>query len=769
MVTHSGKSRLKAILIIDIIIVAVAAGAFLTLQSQGLISFGPKPAAFEVTDLTIEPAEAEVGEPITITFNVTNTGETAGNYTANLTINTEPVENTTMTLIGGESNQTAFTVIQTAAGDYTVEVGNVNGTFTVKQPPPDSSSIVLSGLKIKPYEVTVGETVTITATAKNPTSEPDIVNVKLKVNDLLADSQIVELGGGETATIEFTYTTETEGVNRAKLNLLAGGFTAVPPGMHTLSIGSYPKVGIEFTLDGETHKTPYSEILSEGTYSIKVPASAPEGKNLFSFIKWNDGVTTTSRSVTLTERTSLSADFSGGISCPSLYIWNGTMYIHVAEVSNAGWLGYIGYVNDEGSVIFVGGNPWSCVKLDNTQFPIRNGSYYDILLSQKWDEIFYLDQVYLLVADHSADVTVYPPMIRYMNPGFTDTVYTVGKTLSTPVSAYNENGENVLPQISKLDSIFTPGINGLESSPSWENLAWNRLTIDLGDLSGAPQIKLIMNGMVDWGPAELYYQWIDSILAKSVPNGTEVTPPPYLEVKDANGNWVRVPEDMQIPIPADYIPLTFAADLTGIFLTDDYTIRINNFWNVTYDYIAIDTTPQKDIVLQKIDPTATFQPAFTNDLSAASGNFTRYGDVTQLLIDDDDMFVTGMQGDDIYLQFAAADISPLAEGMERDFFLVAACWFKDPLGNWGYGFNFTVNPLPFQAMSGFPYLPPESYPYDEAHLSYLQEYNTRFRAERSPEPNVRSLLSPLAVWAIAVAVTVAATDVGVLFYFKRRR
>jgi len=28
-------------------------------------------------------------------------------------------------------------------------------------------------------------------------------------------------------------------------------------------------------------------------------------------------------------------------------------------------------------------------------------------------------------------------------------------------------------------------------------------------------------------------------------------------------------------------------------------------------------------------------------------------------------------------------------------------------------------------MSGFPYLPSESYPYDDAHLAYLEQYNTR--------------------------------------------
>jgi len=63
--------------------------------------------------------------------------------------------------------------------------------------------------------------------------------------------------------------------------------------------------------------------------------------------------------------------------------------------------------------------------------------------------------------------------------------------------------------------------------------------------------------------------------------------------------------------------------------------------------------------------------------------------------------------------------------LERDYFMFVACWFKDAPGNWGYGFDFTVDPLPFRNMSGFPYPSTESYPSDEDHASYLREYNTR--------------------------------------------
>ncbi len=62
----------------------------------------------------------------------------------------------------------------------------------------------------------------------------------------------------------------------------------------------------------------------------------------------------------------------------------------------------------------------------------------------------------------------------------------------------------------------------------------------------------------------------------------------------------------QIPLPSDYNARTFTVDLTGLFPADvsDYQVRFTNFWNVTYDYIGIDTTPQQNITIQKLTPTS---------------------------------------------------------------------------------------------------------------------------------------------------------------------
>jgi hypothetical protein len=737
MVSHKAVAKLKAILIIDLLIVAVAAGAYFYLQNRGLIATALKPAEFTVTDLAINPSEAEEGEPILISVNVTNIGDIEGIYLANLTINNALRDNQTISLAGNKTSTIVeFTVVEETVGNYTVEIGGLNGSFSIKPAPPTSSNIQLSNLLSTPYEGWVNQTISITVTADNPGNETDSLSVKLTIDDSPVETKKIELAPGATTTVTFAYNATTEGKHTVKVNSLAGTFQIVPTGYHTLIVnrsggGSTP---LPFTLNGVSHNTPYSELLPVGEYTLSVPSPFTTSTAVFEFDHWSDLVTSTTRTINLQDRMIIVATYtliSGYASCPSLYVWNGTGYYYVTEVSNAGWLGYMNYIKGNGDIVFGGGNPWDYVKLDTTQIAPKNG-YYDVVLSQQWDEIFYLDAAYMIVVDHPVGTDVYTTMTNYVNQAFNGQIYTVSKnSLLTPISGTNEKGEDVLFQISKKDGIFTPGNNGLLSS-SWNNITLNQLTLNLGKLSGAQQIKLVINGMIDWGTPEQYYDWIEKFKAASaeglVSNGTQIYPAPYMEVKDASGQWVRVPEDKQMPTPSDYSPRTFVVDLTGLFPKDgsDYQIRITNFFNVTFDYIGIDTTPQDNIAVQRINPLATLQPIeFGITASTVSGSFTRYGDVTPLVLAADDMYVIGMQGDQVFLQFSTSSLQPLADGMERDYFLFVACWFKDPPGNWGYGFDFTVDPLPFLDMSGFPYLATESYPYDASHLQYLQEYNTR--------------------------------------------
>jgi len=733
----------------------------------------PKPAEFQLTNLIIDPQVTDQSTPVTISIKVTNVGETTGSYPMDLKINNAVKESKTVQLAGGETTTVTFTVTEANKGTYAVAIGSLTGEFTVQGP----STIKMSDLFVKPYEVWVGESVKVVATATNQGADASSVSVKFSVDDVVVETRAVTLAGGASVKVEFTAKATAEGSHSVEVNNLDyGGFKVVKTGYHTLSVSSSPKVGADFTLNGVPHKTFYSELLPVGTYTVAVPATDPTGQ--FTFQSWDIGSTSPSITVNLQSQITVTASFTGGTSCPSLFVWNGTSYNYVQEISNHGWLGYTRYVNEDGSLEYWRNNPWDYIPLNKNQLQSTNGSY-NINLGQLWDEIFFVDTAYMMVVDHPSDQNVYSTMVeQYIDPNYMGQIYTVSKNPLEPVSAFNEivnvvNGTvydsnekvDALSQISKTDGVFTTGFNG-KYSQAWNNQTWNRLTLNLGNLTGASQIKLVVRALVDWGPADSYTLWMDKFYGTQVPNHTEPTPTPFMEVKAANGNWVRVPESRQFPLPPDTLARTYVVDLTGLFSTNDYSLRISNFWNVTFDYIGVDTTAQQNVTIQKINPQANLYQEFVSP-ATSSGNFTRYGNVTELLLNEDDEFVVGRQGDTISLQFPTDNLAPMLEGMERDYFFFVACWFKVEYANYGFGpgFGFTVDPLPFHNMSGFPYpLDKESYSFN-AHLRYLQEDNTRvINPPSQPQPQE----SALTTGVIAVIIIVAVINVGVLVHFKKR-
>ena len=780
-------AKLKAILIVDLIIVAFAVGGYFYVQST---FERPKAAAFVLSDLTINPIESQINQPIEISVNVTNIGTEPGNYSLGLLIDDELVQSQEIQLSGAESTVVKFTVEGQAEGSHSIAIDELTGTFIVStpQPPPDGNGgepadIKLSSMKFNPNEGWPGVATTVSVQAENPGSSPVGTSVSFYVGNDLIDTKQLTVPSGLTVMVRFTWTPPSEGSYAVKVAIAGGGdyltqnFKVVPNGYHTLSVKIYPSGNADFTVDGTPYTTPYTALFTAGSHTIAVEASDPTGTNLF--IKWEDGSTDPTRRLSLNSAMSITAFFTGGeSSCPSVYVWNGTTYDYVAEMSNHGWLGYTRYVNADGSLEYWRNNPWDYIPLNNFQLQPINGGV-NMKLQQRYDEIFFIDEAYMVVVDHPSGTSVYSTMVeQYIDPEFMGQIYTVSNDRLKPVSAFNEiitiydgkvtdSAERVdaLSQILERDGVFTSGFNG-KYSPAWNNQTWNRITLDLGDLDGSQQIKLIVTAIVDWGEDESYNLWMNKFYSTTVPDHTEPTPVPFMEVKDANGNWVRVPESRQFPLPPDKMARTFVVDLTGLFPTNDYSLRINNFWNVTFDYFGIDTSTQQDMIVQTIDAQAYLYQDFVPTEAGSSGSFTRYGDVTDLLLNFDDRFVIGRKGDAISLQFPLDNIAAPAEGMKRDYFFFGTCWFKVRYANYGFGpghDGFTVDPLPFHNMSGFPYpLDEESYPFS-SHSSYLEAYNTRVITLSQPPQE-----ASFAPWVIAVVIIIVVVNLGIAAYSRKR-
>ena len=89
------------------------------------------------------------------------------------------------------------------------------------------------------------------------------------------------------------------------------------------------------------------------------------------------------------------------------------------------------------------------------------------------------------------------------------------------------------------------------------------------------------------------------------------------------------------------------------------------------------------------------------------GRFTRLGDVRELLTKRDDRLLVMGAGDEVTLRFAVP-AAPLPPGWKRDFMLYSAGWDKD--ANLETIVGQSSEPLPFQAMSGYPWPPTERRP-----------------------------------------------------------
>src|SRR5262249_51133458 len=151
-------------------------------------------------------------------------------------------------------------------------------------------------------------------------------------------------------------------------------------------------------------------------------------------------------------------------------------------------------------------------------------------------------------------------------------------------------------------------------------------------------------------------------------------------------------------------------------------LRFRGFSAVTIDP---ERTQPESFDYSQVSPFSMWNPT--------PGRYTRYGDVTALLRSIDDRLVVMGSGDEIALTFPAGGLPALPRGWPRDCLLLADGWARDADPN--PAFSQSVEPLPFHAMSAYPYRADEHYPDDPLHRAYLREYNTR--------PALR-LLRPLA-------------------------
>jgi len=92
------------------------------------------PAAFSVSNLSIQPAEVQPNEVVTVTSSVANSGGSEGSYSVVLKINGATEAERSITLAAGESQDVSFSVTKAEAASYNVTIEGLSGSFTVVTP-----------------------------------------------------------------------------------------------------------------------------------------------------------------------------------------------------------------------------------------------------------------------------------------------------------------------------------------------------------------------------------------------------------------------------------------------------------------------------------------------------------------------------------------------------------------------------------------------------------------------------------------------------------
>ena len=411
-------------------------------------------------------------------------------------------------------------------------------------------------------------------------------------------------------------------------------------------------------------------------------------------------------------------------SCPFLYAWDGQEFRFVTDLL---WGAPIGLPAAPG--IYVSSDPSELVRIDGLK--IEDGKARLRVTEELWEAAFF-DQLKLWVVDHDEAVTA-ASNLRIVPGEVQDERVLALRALQPIAGAWDSRGREVTKVVSARDDVYADGYQKSPYqgvSPEWS------FTFDLGEAPAAP-LRLLLEGWIFPADASLNlavaqrgdYPWL----------------PPRLEVETADGWQVLMPK------------MGFPAGKTKAMVVDTPSLPagasrlriVSSFW-LHWDHIAwslLEAAAEREIeAAAKILPSraelrfrgfsalARKAPNAPHDYDYQKtsiespwlpfpGRYTRYGDVLELLQEPDDASVILAPGDEIDLEFDLSTLPPPAPGQKRTYFLESHGWDKDADRNTGEGER--VEPLPFRGMKSYPYAPGETWPDDEFHRRYVEEWLTR--------------------------------------------
>jgi hypothetical protein len=378
------------------------------------------------------------------------------------------------------------------------------------------------------------------------------------------------------------------------------------------------------------------------------------------------------------------------------------------------------------------------VRITGEQLKERDGRY-ELRVTNELEESMFVDRLQLIAVAHPSSVAVYPnegmsdpprPFILYQTHG-----------ARAPLAATDDHGHDVLARVSQMDRQY-PDDFRLDRIRGYGDEHTLTLKLSEEQKDKDRRVLLLLTGWTD-------YAWSsDNVAASQAGREMRV---PALQVRDAKGEWRTVIDDIGIPVGR---PQTVTVDLTGKFLTGNREVRIVTSMRIYWDQIQVDTSKgDAPVEMTRLDPASASLRwrGYSREVSpdgrepygydyervsnaspwkVMAGRYTREGDVRELLLKTDDMFVVSRTGDELSLSFDAKALPALPAGWTRTFLLYADGFSKEMDINSASPDG--LSPFPFHGMKRYPYSAPEAYPLTEERRAYMEKYNTRVVTSQVP-------------------------------------
>ncbi|MFQ5526911.1 MAG: FG-GAP-like repeat-containing protein [Thermoanaerobaculia bacterium] len=417
-------------------------------------------------------------------------------------------------------------------------------------------------------------------------------------------------------------------------------------------------------------------------------------------------------------------------SCPFLYAWNGDGFEFVTDLM---WKSPLGMTLPDGSAA-PHQSARDFVLIPSGALAESDGEFWLQVTGELWETI-YLDRLELLAIDSPEGVELVVDE-RFLPPPYPAEapLHTIDRGTGSrlrPIEASDETGRDVLDRLIERDGVY---VDSLPLGRYQGTTRGHSLTLTFDGVPATGRLRLLLSG------------WIfptDTSINYALEQGPGAVPvPPSLEIETADGWRTLVPS---IGFPNGKRK-AMVVDLPAL-PAGRVTLRIPTSMQIYWDDAALavgDPTPELRVV--RIDPARAdlhyrgFSRLYRASASGPhlfdyehvevdlrfphmSGRLTRFGEVGELLLAEDDRYVVMGPGDELTVRLPVDDLPPPAEGWRRDFVLYTDGWVKD--ADLHTKTSQTVEPLPYHGMRAYPDTPDHRHPHAGDLGDFAREYLTR--------------------------------------------